>query len=210
MARPRKTEEFDIPAAAIEAAISLLSEEAAQSVTIKRIAQRIGCSGPALYRYFASKDVLLKAVHDAGFERLYQTKLDLLKGHRGPALDRLRAGGMAYLSFALDNPALYRLMFMPPKIAGLADNPFSGDIGMKSLDYLVSSIRACQAEGAIPPVDPSDLAFTLWSSVHGTAMLLIENRAPVAGEAREPVAERTVDMIIGLLSGRPGANRHGG
>lgn len=200
MARPRKDEAIDIPRRAIEETVRLLSERDAARITMADVAEAVGCRAPALYNHFRNRDALLRAVHDAGFERLYAEKLGVAARTAGDAFARLREGGLAYIRFALENPALYRVMFDPPPDAGLAENPFETDLGLKLLGFLRAGIVACQSQGYLPGRDPDLVAFTMWSTVHGAASLMIRNRAPAAAADRDALAASTVDLVMAMIA----------
>src|SRR5437868_12947653 len=54
----------------IQAAKELFLEEGYEATTIRRIADRVGISAPALYLYFRDKEALLLALCDQTFEHL--------------------------------------------------------------------------------------------------------------------------------------------
>ncbi|SDE54349.1 WHG domain-containing protein [Rhodospira trueperi] len=202
MARPRKDQALDIRARAITETIRLLSETDARDLTLARVAAAVGCRPPALYGHFRDKNDLLRAVHDAGFAWLYVEKLDVCADTQGDALARLREGGRAYVRFALENPALYRLMFDPPPDSGLDVGPFDSDsdAALKSLGFLRAGIVAAQREGCLPGADPDDIAFTLWSAVHGAVSLLLQGRAPATETDPVVAAEAVVDQVMAFIA----------
>ncbi|MBP2311359.1 TetR/AcrR family transcriptional regulator [Azospirillum soli] len=199
MARPRKEEAIDIPARAVTETVRLLAHRDVGSITMADVAAAVGCRAPALYNHFRNKDALLRAVHDAGFEKLYAEKLAVAANTGKDAIARLREGGMAYLRFALENPALYQLMFNAPPVAGLPDNPFATDIGLRLLGFLRASIAGCQALGYLPGREPDVVAFTLWSTVHGAASLMIGDRVPAGIGDRTALATATVDAVMDMI-----------
>lgn len=203
MVRPRKDQQIGIRGRAIEEATRLLERTTAAELTMQEVAAAVGCRAPALYNHFRNKDDLLRAVHDAGFERLFAGKLALAGRSAISAFERLRAGGIAYIAFALENPSLYRLMFAPPPSsdAGAAENPFRNDLGLKSLALLRASIVGCQGEGYLPGQDPDVVAFTLWSAVHGAASLMLQDRAPVSEAVDgDRLARRVVDTMMAFVA----------
>ncbi|HEV7285810.1 MAG TPA: TetR/AcrR family transcriptional regulator [Kaistia sp.] len=203
MVRPRKDQQIDIRGRAIEETTRLLERTTAAELTMQEVAAAVGCRAPALYNHFRNKDDLLRAVHDAGFERLFAEKLALAGRSAISAFERLRAGGIAYIAFALENPSLYRLMFAPPPSngAGAAENPFQNDLGLKSLALLRASIVGCQSEGYLPGQDPDVVAFTLWSAVHGAASLMLQDRAPVSEAVNgDRLARRVVDTMMAFVA----------
>lgn len=199
MARPRKTEAIDIPGLAVEATIRLIAERGDLDVPLTDVARAVGCKAPALYGHFRNKAALLRAVHDAGFARLYRDKLAVAARTRGDAFERLRQGGRAYLRFALDNPVLYRLMSAPPPLLEIGADPLATDAGRQALDFLTESVQACQRDGYLPGADPARYAFTFWAAVHGAALLILQARAP-DGRRRRQVADDLVDSVMALVA----------
>ncbi|TFH85059.1 TetR/AcrR family transcriptional regulator [Billgrantia azerbaijanica] len=200
MARPKKEDEKDIPTLAVAVAQRLLEEGGQAQVTMAQVADAVGCSAPALYTHFRNRDALLRAVHDAGFEQLLRDKLAVAVRTQGDSFARLREGGLAYMAFALENPALYRLMFNPPPLPELEGNPFSGDVGLRSLELLENAVKAAQADGFLPDDEPAQIAFTLWSLVHGAASLMIQNRAPLTGCDPARTGREVVDTAMRLIA----------
>ncbi len=200
MARPRKDQQIDIPARAVEETMRQLDTREAGAITLAQVAAAVGCRAPALYAYFAGREALLRAVHDAGFRLLLEEKLAVAARHADAPLDRLREGGLAYLRFAAEHPGLYRLMFSPPAAADLPDDPFATDAGAGCLAMLERAITACQAEGYLPGRQAAQVAFTLWSAVHGAASLVLQGRAPVpAGQDAMAAAAGVVDDLMDFI-----------
>jgi AcrR family transcriptional regulator len=196
--RPRKELAIDIRARAIEETIRFLDKHEAAELTMAAIATAVGCRAPALYHHFHNRDALLRAVHDAGFVMLHETKLAVAARAGGDAFARLRGGGIAYLRFAIENPALYKLMFAPPAVIGLGDNPFTDDLGLRSSIFLRRSVLDCQAAGYLRGYDADHVAFTLWAAVHGAASLMLQSRVPLS-LPQERLIAMTVDTIMSFI-----------
>jgi AcrR family transcriptional regulator len=98
-----------------ELALRQLAEAGPQGISLNAIARQIGLSGPALYRYYASRDELLtELVIDA-----YNDMADAMKEAAEAASDRragdrFRAVAWAYRAWAVAAPHRYRLLFGPP------------------------------------------------------------------------------------------------
>lgn len=93
-------------------ALAQVAEGGPEALSLSAIARSMGMSGPALYRYFASRDELLAALVADGYADLADT-LETAAGkarRRAPAA-RLRAVAGAYRIWALANPHRYRLVF---------------------------------------------------------------------------------------------------
>src|SRR5579872_715707 len=93
------------------AAKDLFLSEGYEATTIRRIAEVVGVSAPALYLYFKDKEAILLGLCDQTFALLIERMAEIEKGGLSP-LERLRHCGEAYARFALDNPREYWLTFM--------------------------------------------------------------------------------------------------
>jgi AcrR family transcriptional regulator len=182
----------DLRRALIDAALALVTEEQDWTFSLREVARRAGVSHNAPYNHFGDKQDLLIAVAVAGFERLRERMATSVGGIA--AADRaLLACGQAYLESALDNPALYRLMFGPalakpkggrPQAAREAGNNARAVL----VDIIVRGARSgVFAVAADDPVDREKAVFFAWSVVHGLAMALLDGFLQV---------ELTVDDLI--------------
>lgn len=199
MPRPKKEEALDISRLAVEETIRLLDEREDFDVPLATVAEAVGCTAPALYGHFRNKDALLRAVHDAGFTRLYKEKHALSKRLRSDPMAYLREGTRAYVQFAFDNPTLYRLMFSPPPSVAAEHGPLSTDAARSILDLATKAIRACQKQGFLRGMDPSRYAFTYWAAVHGAVSLALQNRAPDE-KIRQDAALVVVDTLLEIIA----------
>ena len=96
----------------LSAALNLLNEGGRETVTTRAVEQLAGVQPPILYRLFADKDGLLKALSEHGFS-LY------LGQKRGMSFDddpveALRSGWDRHVQFGLRHPSLYVLMYVQP------------------------------------------------------------------------------------------------
>jgi AcrR family transcriptional regulator len=92
-----------------QAALAQLAQAGPAAVSISAIGKQLGVSGPALYRYFASRDDLLtELVIDA-----YGALATAAAPSSAP-ITRFAATARAYRAWALDQPHRYRLLFGPP------------------------------------------------------------------------------------------------
>ena len=104
----------------LQAAKELFLEQGYDSTTIRRIADRVGISAPALYLYFKDKEAIMLALCDQTFGFLTD-RMTEIENQGLPPIERLRHCGEAYVRFALANPREYWLTFMsgntPKKIS---------------------------------------------------------------------------------------------
>jgi len=92
------------------AARQLLDKEGVEAVTMRRVAKAVGITPMAVYRHYPDHAGLLNAIADSGFQELAArlTKVRLA----GDIEKRLAKILDVFLDHALENPALFELMFL--------------------------------------------------------------------------------------------------
>src|SRR5436305_342712 len=90
-----------------DAAARLFLEEGEAALSMRRLANEVGCSPMAPYRHFADKAALIAAIRAQAYERLADALDAVAENDRHRAADI----GEAYVRFARENPAAYKLMF---------------------------------------------------------------------------------------------------
>ncbi len=174
----------DLRARLIRAARALLETQGREELTLRGVARAVGVSHMAPYRRFKDKDDLLAAVAEEGFKELAQR------------LDTASEGettGVAYVAFALDNPALYRLMFgaqFTPAGRFPALDAASAQAFAFCADIAGGDANELAQENASPYA-----AWALWASVHGLASLIIDGRIPLSTDPARRDAE--ISEILG-------------
>lgn len=93
----------------LEAAASLISDAPGQSVPLRAICDRVGVKLPTLYHFFGSKEGLLEAVIEYGFDQYLQLKHSTES--TGDPIEDIRHGWDAHVQFGLDNAGFYALMY---------------------------------------------------------------------------------------------------
>src|ERR1044072_6986199 len=94
----------------LDEALATIRTDGVEGLTLREIGARLGVSRTALYRHFADKRALLTAVATEGFRMLREQLVTAWQeGGRGRAA--FESMGVAYIRFAGDNPAHYRVMF---------------------------------------------------------------------------------------------------
>lgn len=153
----------------IERAAQML--RAREPVTLRSVVAGTGLSTMAVYTYFGGMDGLWQAMRQEGFTRL-AAKLKTVTLTADPVRD-LAALGAAYLSNALANPDLYRVMFD----AGFElEDPEAAD---DTLHSLVGAVERAKDIGRFrPDVDSVALAAQSWTIGHGLVSLVATGPLP--------------------------------
>jgi AcrR family transcriptional regulator len=97
--------------ALLEEAQLLLAEQGLAAISLRELARRVGVSHSAPERHFPNRQALLDALAARGFVLLGQAIRQAIAIDGDRRQDRFTAAAKAYVSFALDNPALLELMF---------------------------------------------------------------------------------------------------
>jgi AcrR family transcriptional regulator len=96
-------------------ALRQLAKSGPAGVSINAIARELGMSGPALYRYFGSRDELLTELVLGAYEELAENLREAVAASRArDPRQRFAAFAHAFRSWGVANPDRYRLLYTPP------------------------------------------------------------------------------------------------
>jgi AcrR family transcriptional regulator len=151
----------------LKTALEMLAEDGAEAISLRAVARRAGVSAMAPYRHYSDKSALLAAIATAGYIELLEKLGDA--DRRGPSRRKLGAQGVAYVQFALDNPALFRLM-SGPRLEG--DHPELVAAGQACYDVL----RARVATGGLRGNALEERVLGAWCLMHGLAALMLDGK----------------------------------
>ncbi len=197
--RGRSYHHGDLKQALRDAALELIRERGAESVSLREISQAAGVSHTAAYRHYADKQALLADLAEEAFRTLDRIHRRTIESTAGGPADQLAACGRDYVRFAIDNPHLLSLMFGNVIIDWHA-HPSLVLAGQGLATTLETVVRAGQAAGVFRAGDPRELALAAWSLVHGLSSLIVGRRVPHRGAPRGYV-ERGTETCIKLLMG---------
>jgi AcrR family transcriptional regulator len=94
----------------IEAALDLIAADGLGSLSVARVARRVGLVPSALYRHYSGKDALLDAVIGLIRDRLH-TNVNRVLRQTPDALDRLRQLLIAHVRVIRENKGILRVIF---------------------------------------------------------------------------------------------------
>jgi len=93
----------------ISAAASLIASAPGEDFSLRAVCDAVGVKMPTLYHFFGSKQGLIDAVVEHGFD-LYLGQKAAMESSGDPIQD-IRAGWDAHVAFGLANPGFYTLMY---------------------------------------------------------------------------------------------------
>lgn len=94
----------------LDAALEIVKEEGWNSLSMRKIAEKIEYTAPIIYEYFANKEGILLELTRKGYIILAGEVRAALKKHNDPA-EQLEAMWIAYWNFAFKYKELYQLMY---------------------------------------------------------------------------------------------------
>ena len=166
--------------AILDTARAVMREQGVAALNLQEVARRLGMRAPSLYEYFPAKLAIYDALYRLGVQ-LYLDRLEHLEGEHASFLARVRAIFETYMTFALDHPDLYQLVFERP-VPGFVPSEEGMQDSRQLLAFGNRLFEAAIAAGEIDPGLPMAQARDLVVAVaHGLASrhLANEPRLPV-------------------------------
>lgn len=157
----------------------LLVKEGYHNLSMRKIAQAIDYSATSIYLHFDSKDALLHALIDEGMQQLYTAFNAIV--HRFPdrPVARLRALCKQFITFGLENPEYYEIMFQlrPEQMERYPAEKYRR--ARRNLDIIAEALSEGAEAGVFAVADARVSASTIWASLHGTVSLLLAERVDI-------------------------------
>jgi AcrR family transcriptional regulator len=178
----------DLRAACLRAAMELLEEGGTTALSLRAVARRAGVSPAAPYRHYADRDALISAVAAVGYRELAE---QLAAAHASPSsAEDFAAIAVAYVQFALQRPALFRVMFGEP-----CDRDNSERVAATTAisEYVGAIVRQ-----SFPGSNAEALSTAAWAFVHGLAFLHLDGKLDAS--TPEVVSDRVRAAVHAVLT----------
>ena len=185
--------------AVVDASMRLFFEQGYEGWSLRALAKTLGCSHATPYRYFDGKTGIFAAVRIEGFRR-FASFLRKEVGQHSNATQRLHALAWAYLRFAEQQSAAFRVIFEmgQPEIDSYPGvREAAADAWSVVLQVVADTIDAGVISG-----DVDEVAHTAWASVHGVVTLNLAHKLAM-GRTAEAVLPATVQALLRAYA--PGA-----
>ena len=162
-----------------------------ESVSMRTLADRVGCSHGSLYLYFQDKEAIFDALVRESFDQL-AAALRSLRGRRGDPVRFLKRAGRKYVEFGLENPGAYEFAFILRRPGGRQKPQLA-------YEYLRAAVQRCIDAKRLRTRDVEVASQALWAAVHGiTSLLILRPRFPWAN--KKTLIATVVDSAVdGLL-----------
>jgi AcrR family transcriptional regulator len=159
----------------VAAARDLLVEQGHETaVTLRGVARRVGIAAPSIYPHFDSPEAIVQAVVVETFHTLGSYVSDAI-GRLDDPRERLLAGCRAYITFGIENPNLYGLLFSRNRQLGGQSpegRPLSEeDLRGGAFGLLVGGVDDCIRAGISSATSAPATAIDIWVAMHGIVSL---------------------------------------
>ncbi|NGO76751.1 TetR/AcrR family transcriptional regulator [Streptomyces sp. YC504] len=171
MTTPRERYRAQVRAEAMEKAWEQIAASGAPGLSLNAIAKQLGMTGPALYRYFASRDELITELIREGYGSLETAVAAVGEADVAALAGALRA-------WALADRQRYFLMYGTP-VPGYHAPEDTRETARRIMDRLVA---ACAKAGP----DAQSRALRAWTRLHG--LLSLELAGHFSGMPVDPAA----------------------
>ena len=170
----------------LRASVALIDEQGLAALSMREVARRAGVSHQAPYHYFEDREAILAAVAERGFDGLNEA-LKQARAQATSATHAIELAATAYIQFACENSAYFRIMFRPElvKVSNHQELDCSADHAFQHVPELVAD---CIKAGLPEDFGVEPIMTLLWSTVHGFACLLIDG--PLAEKIPNVTQER--------------------
>ena len=176
----------------LDAALEIVKEEGWQSLSMRKIADKIEYTAPIIYEYFANKEGILLELTRTGYIILGADLRTTMAATYDPA-EQLEAMRISYWDFAFSNKELYRLKYGVDMVCCEMT---------KSMPEAESSNRLFfdVIEKLVTPKNNTEefvcrKFYTFWSIIHGLISINLVNK----GRGQEMNSLILKDAIKGII-----------
>jgi AcrR family transcriptional regulator len=171
--------------AVLDRALEVIAAEGPEALNLRSLATDLGVTHTAPRHHFGNRQGVLTAIAAEGFTELAR-RLTASIDAGEPFLE----SGVSYVTFALDRPAHFAVMFRP----GLLDNDDPALVAASDAAFaaLRSGVDDLARSGAVD--DPAAAVVAGWSLMHGVATLALSGSLDRSG-IRELMDQASFESI---------------
>jgi AcrR family transcriptional regulator len=207
---PKPYHHGDLRRVLIDAALQLAEEGGAAAVSVRETARRAGVSPGAPFRHFESREALMTAVASEA-QRRFRAEIDMAMAEAlaNDPLSRFRSFGLAYLRWAMRNPAHFEII----SSGRYFDHDSAADLLRDNAELIAMAERMLAdafAAGALRTNELKPVLIAGRALVYGFARMNIDGHFPRWGVTEadaERTAEAILDLFIAGIAKRPPSTR---
>jgi len=194
----------DLRRALIDAALRLAEQGGVEGISVREAARLAGVSPGAPFRHFETRDALMTAVAEEA-QRRFRVEIDtvLAEAPASDPLSRFRSFGLAYLRWAMRNPAHFEIISTGRYFNHDGAAALSRD-NAELIAMIERLLEDALAQGQLRPSDLKTLKIAGRALVYGFARMNLDGHLPrwgVADEDVERTAAAVLDLFVGAIAG---------
>jgi len=179
----------------VDTASQLFSEHGYENVTLRAIAEKLGYSHAALYRYFPDKASLLAEICRNTFDHL-AVELDAQQDRAEGPEAQLLAVSLGFVRFGIAHPHHSQVVFSGSgNSLSFGANAHMDAIGRSLFERLIQTFVACSAAVGLSAKSRMLDANTWWISLFGTTHVLTSSCAVISPPSIDEVVIRHIHAM---------------
>ncbi len=181
----------------LDTARELLIATGYARLSMRNIANKIGYSATSIYLYYENKDDLVHALIDEGVDLLFEQMNDA-DSSASDAAARLRAMCNVYITFGLNRPQYYEIMYVlhPEYIKRYPAEKYRK--ARRILELIAGTMRETTEKGVLSEKESMLCANLAWAQLHGVVTLLSSERVDKRIEP-QVLIDGVCDQIVANL-----------
>lgn len=169
----------------LNTAFEIVRREGTDALSARSLAQRLGCSTQPIFSNYPSMDALQKDVLQMAYDLYVERLLSAMNAGGYPPY---KASGMAYIEFAVDEPQLFRLLYMRDR---------SGEVRINDTAESEQIISVIMQNTGLSSERAHLLHTALWIQVHGLAVMYVTG---FEAYDADKASNMLTDVYLGVLS----------
>ncbi len=181
----------------IEHAMKELEQKGLDGFSLRAVGGAAGLSSMAVYRHFANKEELLRAVGEEAFKTFNARVAEVSSASLQSWVREL---ARVYVEFYLDTPGRFDSCFvLRTSVERVYPNGFrSGKSPVISM--MAERLEAAQAAGQLKRTDALELALQIWAQVHGLVTLHKAGRFSLSRTDFIALCERAAMRLVDAVA----------
>ncbi len=153
----------------------IITEFGYDTLSIRKIAEKIGYSTTVVYSLFPDKLSLvsetIRSTYNLFALRLKESGFFEIKD----PIQRMKTGLTAFIKRGMENPHFYMTIFRNymEQIEVDKEGFFKSNAGMEGFSYLIDAIKEAIKSKMLPEMDPMIASWTVWAASMGVILMLI-------------------------------------
>ena len=144
----------------VEAALQLAEAQGAEAITARGVANLLHASSKVIFGGFANMEELTDAAYHAAYQKYLSFLAEAIRTSDYPPY---KASGMAYIRFAKEEKALFRLLYMRDRSTEVVPEETKLGNQMENLVHINTGLEG---------VDAKRFHLEMWAFVHGVATMV--------------------------------------